>query len=111
LSEVSLTRQDVPQECREYWREAYPAVRTVEANLEAARKAGFDVLGDFTLPGRCWLEEYYAPLRGRMEAMGRKYADNEEIQGMLEMTRTEIRMYEEYSDYYGNQFYVLRRSD
>ncbi len=111
LTELCWLRPDIPTLCREFWQTSYPPIRSVEANLAAARKAGYRVLADFTLPKRCWLEEYYAPLRGRIEEMSRKYRDDKETEALVEMTRTEIRMYERYSDYSGYQFYILRRSD
>ena len=43
--------------------------------------------------------------------MDRKYADTPEARGFIESMRNEVRLYETYSDYYGYEFYVLRRAD
>ena len=111
VTEVSWLRPDIPAQCREYWQENYPAIQEMEANLAAAQRSGYEVLADFTLPERCWLAEYYTPLEKRLEEMSRKYPGDEAAEAVVEMTRTEIRMYESYSDYYGYQFYVLSRKD
>ena len=53
----------------------------------------------------------YVPLQARIDEMDRKYADTPEARGFIESMRNEVRLYETYSDYYGYEFYVLRRAD
>lgn len=111
LTEAAWFRPDVPEECREFWEEVYPAIRPVEELLSVARDKGYEVVGNFSLPKRCWHEEYHVPLKPRIEEIEAKYPGVEEARAVLEMTREEIRIYEEYSDYYGYEFLVLRRGD
>ena len=109
LTEAAWFRPDVPGECRKFWEEAYPAIRPVEELLSVARSTGYEVVGHFSLPKRCWQEEYHVPLNPRIKELEAKYPEAEEARAVLEMTREEIRIYEDYSDYYGYEFLVLRR--
>lgn len=110
VSEASWFRADPPEEIATFWAENYPAMRSVEANAEAARAQGWEVVGTFHLPAEAWSEGYYAPLRARLPEFRERHAGDEAAQSVAAMTEEEIRLFEAYSDFYGYAFYVLRRS-
>ena len=109
VSEASWFRPDPPQEVRDFWAENYPAIRTVNENLAAARDLGWVPVGNFHLPEEGWSEEYYGPLEGRLSAFRRAHAGDPGALEIADLTELEISMYARYSGYYGYEFYVLRR--
>ena len=62
VTEISWLKPKPPAEVFDFWNEAYPGMDSVEGNLMTIESLGYRVLGHFTLPESCWLEEYYAPL-------------------------------------------------
>jgi ubiquinone/menaquinone biosynthesis C-methylase UbiE len=110
VSEASWFRDDSPPELATFWAENYPAMRSVDANAEAARASGWEVIGTFHLPDEAWSEGYYGPLRARLPGFRERHAGEEEAMSVAAMTEEEMRLFEAHSDYYGYAFYVLRRS-
>ena len=109
VTEASWFRPNPPRELAEFWAEGYPGMRSVEANADAARERGWEVVATFHLPEAAWTEGYYAPLRERLTEFRRRHADDEEALGVAATTEEEMRLFDTYSDDYGYAFYVLRR--
>lgn len=108
LSELSWFRPDSPAELRDFWKDNYPAMRDVEANLSAARQAGWKCVGHFHLPAEAWAE-YYGPLRQRLLAFRRSYADDPEARALADLIEREMLLMERYRDNCGYEVFVLRR--
>jgi len=111
VSEVSWFSPDPPQEVSEFWNENYPAIRTVDENLAAARKCGWLPVGHFHLPKEGWVQEYYRQLGERLPEFRQSNAGDPEAQSVADLTELEMSMYSRYSDFYGYEFYVFRRLD
>ncbi len=109
ISEAAWLKSNVPEECREFWSECYPAMRTVNENIEAIQKAGFELIANFTLPGYAWLDNYYAPLKLRAAEMLKNNAGIAEAKAAFDAEMYEIAIYEKYGKYYGYEFFVIRR--
>ena len=56
VSQLSWLRLDPPAEIRDFWAGNCPAMRDVEANPAAARKARWRCLGHFHLPAEAWTD-------------------------------------------------------
>lgn len=93
---------------RRFWGEAYPAMRSVEANLADAHTQGYETIGHFALPASDWVDEYYGPLDTRVGRLREKYAGDAEASGVLDVIQAEIDLYRRASGEYGYVFYVLR---
>jgi ubiquinone/menaquinone biosynthesis C-methylase UbiE len=111
VSEVSWFRPDPPREVAEFWAENYPAIRTVEENLEAAKERGWLPVGHFHLPKEGWVEDYYKQLGERLPEFRRANAEDPDAQAVADLTAHEMSMYSRYSEAYGYEFYVFRRID
>jgi hypothetical protein len=111
VSEVSWFSPDPPREVCEFWNENYPAIRTVDEKLAAARERGWLPVGHFHLRREGWVQEYYGRLEERLPAFRRTHADDPEAQEVADLTELEMSMYSRHSDFYGYEFYVLRRAD
>ncbi|MHC4390709.1 MAG: class I SAM-dependent methyltransferase [Planctomycetota bacterium] len=111
LSEIAWFRADPPAELEAFWREQYPAIRSVEENLEAALAGGWAVAGHFHLPPEAWTESYYGPLKERLAQFRRERADDPDAQAVADMTEHEIALMSAHLDVCGYEFFVLRRTD
>ena len=73
-------------------------------NIDRANRSGFRVLSTHRLPSQAWWVNYYEPLRERMQQI--------EItpitRSVIHETEAEMRMFEQFSDFYGYTFYVLQ---
>jgi len=111
VSDASWFRPDPPQEVQDFWNEHYPAIRTVEENLAAAQQRGWSLVGSFHLPREGWAQEYHERLADRIAPFRQANVDDPDAQAVADMTELEMKMYSRYSDFYGYEFYVFRRSD
>lgn len=107
-SELSWLKRDAPEEICKFFAEVYPQMKTVEENLTIARKAGYRVVGWFTVPESSWWDNYYTPIRAKLPALESKYQGNPEALQILACEELEIEMFRKYSTYYGSVFYILR---
>jgi SAM-dependent methyltransferase len=111
VSEASWFKPDPPTELEEFWAENYPAMRSVEDNLAATRDLGWKPVGNFHLPVEAWTEDYYGPLGKRLPGFRQAFAGDPDAQAVADMTDCEMSILSRYSDFYGYEFYVLRRTD
>lgn len=107
-TEVSWLKTNPPAEVLDFWENAYPGMQTVEGNLDIIRRAGYDVVDSFALPGSAWWDEYYNPIEEKLRALREKYADDEAALAVIATEQAEIDLYRNYGDYYGYVFYVMR---
>jgi ubiquinone/menaquinone biosynthesis C-methylase UbiE len=105
VTELTILREDPPEEPASFWKMEYPAVQTTEQNLGDLADAGYIPAGHFTLPESAWWH-YYHPIRRKLDRMEKRYTGNTEALKILAMERKEIDMYRRYSNYYGYVFYV-----
>ncbi|MGH9142183.1 MAG: class I SAM-dependent methyltransferase [Vicinamibacterales bacterium] len=105
---ISWLRADIPDEARAFWSRAYPAMTTIEANLEMAATCGFAVLDHFTLPESAWWNEYYGPLEQRLSVLRAQHRHDDEALAVIENSQAQIDVYRRCADCYGYVFYVLR---
>ena len=61
-SELTWFRPDPPEECREFFADAYPAITDTETNLANMKRCGYDIVGRFLLPETTWWDSLYTPL-------------------------------------------------
>ena len=108
VSELSWFRPDPPAEIRDFWGRHYPAMRSVDENLTAARSAGWTGVGNYQLPAEAWTG-YYEPLKQRLPAFRRAYVDDQDAQAIADMTEQEMALMGRYSEVCGYEVFVLRR--
>jgi cyclopropane fatty-acyl-phospholipid synthase-like methyltransferase len=108
VTELSWLKATPPAEAKAFWNENYPGMQPLEQNLATLRKAGYREAGHFVLPESAWWEDYYTPLEQRIRILAEKYRDNEETLAFLSSSQREIEMYRQYSEWYGDVFYVMQ---
>ncbi len=108
MTEAVRLKPDLPEPVKNLWEE-YPALTTVEANLEMIRRAGFRTIGHFILPDRSWTDEFYDPMERRIAELGKKHAGNDEALAVFAKCQNEIDVFRAYPGYYGYAFFVIRK--
>ncbi|HEY7544389.1 MAG TPA: methyltransferase domain-containing protein [Blastocatellia bacterium] len=108
VTEVSWLRSHPPEEIKQFWAEAYPAIRSLEENLKIIAGCGYEIVAHFALPPSAWWDGYYCPIEQKLVAMREKYKDDREALLIMEAEQLEIDIYRKYSDFYGYVFYVMR---
>jgi hypothetical protein len=87
----------------------YPTMGRVPDVLAAIERRGFSLINHFTLPDEAWWDDFYAPMRLRIEELRGSYADDYEALAVLDQLTQEPEMHHRYSDYYAYEFFVMRR--
>jgi SAM-dependent methyltransferase len=111
VSEVAWRRPDPPPAATAFWQAGYPAIQDNDANLAAARSAGYDIVDNFLLPDHAWWDDYYRPLETRLVALRKKYDHDPELLRIIDDEQSEIDLFREYSAFYGYYFYTMVARD
>jgi SAM-dependent methyltransferase len=104
ISELTWFTDNVPDEARRYWENAYPAIGDEAENTARAKTAGFEVVSTRRLPSQAWWDNYYNPMLERIAAISNP---NTTMQAVINEMQTEIDLFRQYSQHYGYTFYVL----
>ncbi len=110
-TEAVLLRTPLPQDLKAFWDRCYPAITDVDANLAIIREEGFQVIGHFTLPKTSWIDAFYAPMKQRVAELKDKYSGDACAQQVYAEFETEIKMFTDYADYYGYEFFIARKNE
>lgn len=108
VSELTWLNTDIPDEISIYMKGEYPRIKTIAENMEIIRQVGYELVSNFTLPESGWWDDFYKPLRRRINLVGQKHMGNQEASEILDASRQEIDMYKKYSPYYGYVFYLMQ---
>ena len=108
VSELYWLRPDLPGDASAFMKQGYPAIQTIEDNLEAAQKSGYCIVGSFVLPSKSWWDNYYTPIETKLPKIKARQKENREALEFLATEETEIEMFRKYSNYYGYVFYIMQ---
>jgi len=108
VSELTWLQHDVPDEVKEYMTHEYPAIKTVEENIEVVQKSGYRLIGSFVLPVKSWWDNYYGPIEAKLPSLKARYSGDEEAMQVIKMQEIESEMFRKYADYYGYVFYIMQ---
>jgi len=111
VTELCWLVDSPPEEARSFFREAYPAMRSVAENTGIATKTGYSVVAVFFLPESAWWDDYYTPMEERILDLQRRYASEPAILETLREEQKEIDLYRRHSNAYGYVFFIMSRND
>jgi SAM-dependent methyltransferase len=92
ISEMSYFSSEVPDPVRVYWQNAYPAIGTESENSNHANSSGFEILGIHRLPSKAWWDNYYGPLREKMDTF--KHSEDRVMQFVIKEMEEEMKLFE-----------------
>ncbi|MDO9086820.1 MAG: methyltransferase domain-containing protein [Anaerolineaceae bacterium] len=108
VTELSWLKPDAPQEIQAYWNKEYPAMKTLEENLNIIHDCGFYLIDYFVLPDTSWTEEYYQPMQKRVTILREQYQRDPEKLAQLDEALEEYELFKQYSVWYGYVFYIMQ---
>jgi SAM-dependent methyltransferase len=109
FTEAVWLRPDPPKAARAFWANEYPQIADTAANLALATRCGYEVIGNFTLPGETWWDDFYTPMTARIQDLRRGYAADAAACAVLDSLQAEIDVHRHFGDWYGYAFFVLQR--
>ncbi len=107
VSELTWLVDDPSQPALDYWSSVYPKMATVEQNLAAARRAKWQVVNHFAVPGADFVA-YYRPLKKRLAELKKLGELCTEQRLVFAETERELKLFGEYGEEYGAVYYVLQ---
>lgn len=108
LTDSCWLAPDRPPECAAFWQSEYPAMTDVAGVLAAAGRAGYSLVGHFTLPDAAWWSDYYDPLGRNLAAFAARHAGQPEALELAASVGREIDARRRFAPWYGYVFFVLR---
>jgi len=101
--------EELSDDVRDFWAEAYPKMTDVEGNLALARRAGFTPLDHFTLPAEGWAA-YVDPVERRMNEVLAAHPGDPDAEQAANAERREFAMFREHLGDFGYEFFLLQRA-
>ena len=108
VSELSWLRDDIPIEVRQFFKVAYPDMRSADENRATAHDVGYNVLRMHTLPKKAWVEGYYDILEPRAKLLLNH--PDASVRDVATATIEEIRIFGCSEGSYGYVFYVMQKT-
>ncbi|THB70005.1 MAG: class I SAM-dependent methyltransferase [Gammaproteobacteria bacterium] len=105
ISEMTLFADQVPEAITEFMQKCYSAIKTEKQNIDIIATSGYELLATYRLPSQAWWENYYTQLKENITK--HKQSDHGAMQFVIRDTEQEMKMFEQYSDYYGYTFYIM----
>lgn len=105
----SWLTSECPPEVERFWTEAGSELDTIEYNLSIMKKAGYRFVAAFTLPEKCWTENYFIPREAAEQAFLKQYAGNQTVEAYIAGDKHEVALYSKYHQHYGYVFYIGKK--
>ena len=83
-----------PTEIEKFWVEAVPGIVTIVQNITIMQKAGYAFVAAFTLPEKCWTENYFIPREAAEKALLKKYAGNKDAENFFASDKYEVELFQ-----------------
>lgn len=109
LTELVWLTKNPPAKASEFFTMEYPDMTTPDKIVSIIAEAGYQTLDHFTLPDHAWWDDYYTPLSTRLQSLEKKYAGDEAAMAVIELTKKELAIREQFSASYGYEFFVARK--
>ncbi|MDR0409779.1 MAG: class I SAM-dependent methyltransferase [Spirochaetaceae bacterium] len=98
-----------PSEIEKFWSDAGCSLDTIGNDVLIMQKSGYVPVAAFTLPEKCWTDNYFAPREAAEKAILEKYAGNETVAAYIKNGKYEVDLYSKYKQYYGYVFYIGKK--
>lgn len=103
--------EEAPPQVKAIFQDDYPTMGRAPDVLAAIESCGVFPIDHFTLPDEAWWDDFYTPMRHRIEELRGSYASDDEALAILDQLAQEPEMHQKYSDYYAYEFFVARRME
>jgi SAM-dependent methyltransferase len=106
VSEICWLRSNPPKELVDFWKDAYSEMDFISSKIKIMEEAGYAPIGFFSLPERCWIENYYEPANLGIPDFLNRHAHSDVAKRVVKEHWDEIGLYKKYIDYYGYGFFI-----
>jgi SAM-dependent methyltransferase len=111
VSDLVWTTDRRPAEIDIHWRREYPGIGLPSDRMRTLEAAGYAPVGFFTIPRRCWTDNYFAPLRAGFDAFLSRHGRAPEARAIVAAEEAEMRLFDEFGAWFGYAFFLARRRD
>ncbi len=111
VSEITWITGSRPPELQQHWESKYSEIATASSKINILEKSGYSLIGYFTLPENCWLENYYQPLCDSFPAFLSRNKNNETAASIIRDEKKDIEFYNKYKSYYSYGMYIAQKID
>ena len=98
-----------PTEIEKFWAGAGSELDTFGDNILIMQKAGYCPVAAFTLPDKCWMDNYFIPRTAAEKTLMEKYPENKNVEAYIKENNYEVSLYSKYKQYYGYVFYIGKK--
>jgi SAM-dependent methyltransferase len=98
-----------PAEVERFWADAGSGLNTIEHNISAMQRAGYAPITVFTLPERCFTDNYFAPRAEAEKVLLARHAGNKTAEAYVANDKYEVELYSKYKQLYGYAFYIGKK--
>jgi SAM-dependent methyltransferase len=98
-----------PAEIEKFWSGAGCRLDTIGHDILIMQKAGYVPVAAFTLPEKCWTDNYFTPREAAEKTLLEKYTGNKTVEAYVENNKYEVELYSKYKQYYGYVFYIGKK--
>jgi len=110
LTYESWFSDERPAEIEKFWTDAVPEMNTIGHNISILQKAGYSLIAAFTLPEKCWIDNFFSPQKAIQDAFLKDNAGNEAAKAFVAYMKHEAELYAKYKEYYGYVFYIGKKN-
>lgn len=108
VTELTWLKPDPPAEVKEFWKTGYPAMKSLEENLDIIHACDFYLIDYFVLPNSSWTDDYYQPMKARIDMLREQYLSDPDRLQQLDIEQEEIAIFNQYNEWYGYVFYIMQ---
>lgn len=98
-----------PAEVAKFWTDMGSGLDTIGNNISVMQKAGYIPVATFTLPEKCWTDNYYVPRMAAEAWIMKKYPGNKIVEDYIKNDIYEVNLYSKYKQHYGYVFYIGKK--
>ncbi len=109
ISELCWFKENAPKEIYDYLMSEYPVMKSVKENKTTINSKGLNLISHFNIPESSWWDNYYIPVEKNINKLHKKYQHDNETLELLKLFSVEIKMFRNYSEYYGYTFFIMRK--
>jgi ubiquinone/menaquinone biosynthesis C-methylase UbiE len=109
VTEIVYLVNNPPPPLIQYFEKEYPDIKAIKDKIDLIQNERFHLISNFTLPESSWLDSFYLPMEEVIIRLNKKYQGNEIALGIFEEMKNEINLYKKFSDFYGYEFFIMRR--
>ena len=106
ISEMNYFASPPDDAVRQYAESVYPGIKTETENVALIEACGYASLGVQRLPAKAWWDNYYDPLREKINRLGEP--DDEVLRRVIADTLDEMDYFARYQKDYGYSFYIMQ---